>query len=698
MPKLLIVESPAKAGTIKKYLGKDYDIVASMGHVRDLPKSTLGVDTENNFEPKYIPIQGKQPLIKELKTSAKKYDAVYLATDPDREGEAISWHLAALLDLDPNAENRVTFNEISKKAVLNGIENPRCIDQNLVDAQQARRVLDRLVGYKISPFLWKKVKKGLSAGRVQSVVVRLLCDRENEIDKFVAEEYWNLSAIFKGTGNSEFSANFFGNANGKIELKCAEDVKEVTDALENAQYIVNSVTKKKKSVKSAPPYITSTLQREASRRLGFKPENTMRIAQQLYEGVEIQGQGSTGLITYMRTDSLRISDDALNAAREFIVKEYGADFCPSKPNYFNKSKSSQDAHEAIRPTDISLTPDSIKASLTAQQYKLYKLIWSRFIASQMVPAVYDVTAIEIGANGYIFKLQYQKMNFKGYTALYSEDKDEDETVSTGRKIPVLKEGSVLDFIKLSPEQKFTLPPARYTDDTLIKAMEEKGIGRPSTYAPTIATVINREYVEREKKVLIPTELGKIVNKLMLDHFKDIVNVKFTAGLENQLEDIAEGKTQWVKVMSDFYGDFKVTLDKATEKMDGVKIKVPEEETDIVCEKCGRKMVIRSGRNGKFLACPGFPECKNTKSIRLETPAKCPLCGSVVLEKKSKRGKTYFGCENNPKCSFMTWDKPLAETCPKCGKSLFKENRRGGKTHCLNEACGYEKGSEKSNAE
>ena len=698
MSKLLIVESPAKAGTIKKYLGKDYDIVASMGHVRDLPKSTLGVDTENNFEPKYIPIKGKQPLIKELKTSAKKYDAVYLATDPDREGEAISWHLAALLELDPNDKNRVTFNEISKKAVINGIENPRCIDKNLVDAQQARRVLDRLVGYKISPFLWKKVKKGLSAGRVQSVVVRLLCDRENEIEKFVAEEYWTLTASFKGTGNSEFTANFFGDKNGKIELKSEADVKKVTDALKDAQYIVNSVAKKKKNVKAAPPYITSTLQREASRRLGFKPEVTMRIAQQLYEGVEIQGHGSTGLITYMRTDSLRISDDALSSARNFIIGAYGQEYCPAKPNYFNKSKSSQDAHEAIRPTDVALTPDSIKASLTAQQYKLYKLIWSRFIASQMVPAVYDVTAIEIGANGYIFKLQYQKINFKGYTALYSEDKDEDETVSAGKKVPALKEGSVLDFIKLSPEQKFTLPPARYTDDTLIKAMEEKGIGRPSTYAPTIATVINREYVEREKKVLIPTELGKIVNKIMLDNFKDIVNVKFTAGLENQLEDIAEGNIAWVKVMSDFYGDFKVTLDKASEKMDGVKIKVPEEETDIVCEKCGRKMVIRSGRNGKFLACPGFPECKNTKSIRLETPAKCPLCGSVVLEKRSKRGKTYFGCENNPKCGFMTWDKPLADICPQCGRSLFKENRRGGKTHCLNEECGYVKGAEKSDAE
>ncbi len=697
MPKLLIVESPAKAGTIKKYLGKDYDIVASMGHVRDLPKSSLGVDTEKNFEPKYIPIKGKQPLIKELKTNSKKYEAVYLATDPDREGEAISWHLAALLGLDVNEKNRVTFNEISKKAVLSGIENARCIDMNLVDAQQARRVLDRLVGYKISPFLWKKVKKGLSAGRVQSVVLRLLCDRENEIDKFVPEEYWNLSAFFKGTGSSEFSANFFGTDKGKTELRCEADVNKVLEGLRDARYIVNSVTKKKKSVKAAPPYITSTLQREASRRLGFKPEVTMRIAQQLYEGVELKGLGSTGLITYMRTDSLRISEEALSLAREFIAAEYGSEYCPSKPNYFNKSKSSQDAHEAIRPTDVALTPDSVKASLSAQQYKLYKLIWSRFIASQMVPAVYDVTAIEIGANEYIFKLQYQKISFKGYTALYSEDKDEDETISTGRKIPALKEGTELEFLRLEPEQKFTLPPARYTDDTLIKAMEEKGIGRPSTYAPTIATVISRDYVEREKKQLIPTELGKIVNKLMMDNFKDIVNVKFTAGLENQLEEIAEGSIPWVKVMSDFYGDFKLTLDKASEKMDGVKIKVPEEETDIVCEKCGRKMVIRSGRNGKFLACPGFPECKNTKSIRLETPAKCPLCGSIVLEKRSKRGKTYFGCENNPKCSFMTWDKPLAQNCPKCGKSLFKENRRGGKTHCLNESCGYEKETEKSNA-
>ncbi len=694
MPKLLIVESPAKAGTIKKYLGKDYDIVASMGHVRDLPKSTLGVDTENNFEPKYIPIQGKQALIKDLKNSAKKYEAVFLATDPDREGEAISWHLAAILGLDENEKNRVTFNEISKKAVLSGVENPRCIDKNLVDAQQARRVLDRLVGYKISPFLWKKVKKGLSAGRVQSVVVRLLCDRENEIDKFTAEEYWNLDASFKGLGGSTFTAHFFGNENGKIELGSQAETNSVICDLEGAEYIVKSIAKKKKNVKAAPPYITSTLQREASRRLGYKPEVTMRIAQQLYEGVEIQGQGSTGLITYMRTDSLRISDDAINSAREYITGLYGSDYLPSKPNYFNKSKSSQDAHEAIRPTDVALTPEIVKTSLTAQQYKLYKLIWSRFVASQMIAAAYDVTAIEIGAAGYIFKLQYQKMTFKGYTVLYSEDKDEDETVSQGKKIPALKEGAKLDFIELLPEQKFTQPPARYTDDTLIKAMEEKGIGRPSTYAPTIATVISRTYVEREKKTLIPTELGKVVNKLMLDHFKDIVNVKFTAGLENQLEEIAEGNIDWVKVMSQFYGDFEKTLSKASEKMDGVKIKVPEEETDVVCEKCGRKMVIRNGRNGKFLACPGFPECKNTKSIRIETPALCPICGSAVLEKHSKKGKLYFGCENNPKCSFMTWDKPLKENCPKCGKSLFKENRRGGKTHCLNEGCDYEKGAQK----
>ncbi len=692
MAKLLIVESPAKAGTIKKFLGNEYDITASMGHVRDLPKSSLGVDVNNGFKPKYISITGKYQLIKDLKNSVKKYDAVYLATDPDREGEAISWHLASILGLDLNDANRITFNEISEKAVKSAIQEPRCINIDLVNAQQARRVLDRLVGYKISPFLWKKVKKGLSAGRVQSVIMRLICDREVEIEKFKPEEYWTLSAVFKGSGASTFSAAFYGTEKEKIELSTSEEVNKILSDLDGASYIVDSIEKKKKSVKAMPPYMTSTMQREASRRLGFRPEVTMRIAQQLYEGVEIAGHGSTGLITYMRTDSLRISDDAVKSARDYILANYGKEYCPSRPNTYQKGKASQDAHEAIRPTYVELTPEIVRSSLTPQQYKLYKMIWSKFIASQMVPATYDVTAIAIKANGYLFKMQCQLINFKGHTIVFNPD-TEDETVVNGKKLPNISEGSVLKFKELAPEQKFTQPPSRYTDDTLIKTMEEKGIGRPSTYAPTIATVISRDYVEREKRYLIPTELGKIVNNIMLEHFKDIVNVKFTASLENQLEEIAEGSIDWVKVLSDFYVDFEKTLDKASKKLEGVKIKVPEEETDVICEKCGRKMVIRNGRNGKFLACPGFPACRNTKSIIVECEGNCPVCGAPAIERKSRKGKTFYGCKNYPQCKFMTWDKPTAEACPKCGKSLYKEMRKGGKLHCLGEGCGFEKEAE-----
>ena len=695
MPKLLIVESPAKASTIKKYLGKDYEIVASMGHVRDLPPSKMGVDIDHDFAPQYVVIKGRQKLIDDLKEQAKGRE-VYLATDPDREGEAISWHLANLLGLDPNAKNRVTFNEISKKAVLDGLEHARAIDGDLVDAQQARRVLDRLVGYKISPFLWRKIKKGLSAGRVQSVVVRLLCDREREIEQFVPEEYWTIAAVFRGVGSETFTASFFGTLDGKMELKSEEQTNRVLQALEGAEYKVHEVAQKKKTVRPSPPYITSTLQREASRRFGYRPEVTMRVAQQLYEGVDVAGMGSMGLITYMRTDSLRISDDAAEAARGYVRDRFGKEYCPASINRFSKSKSSQDAHEAIRPTDVNIVPDQIKDSLTSQQYRLYKLIWSRFVASQMSAATYDVTAVSILANGYLFKLQYQKIKFDGFTALYSESKDE-EVIDKGRKIPPLKEGDVLQFIELLHEQNFTKPPARYTDDTLIKAMEDKGIGRPSTYAPTIATIINREYAVREKKLLSPTPLGKIVNDLMTEYFKDIVNVKFTAAMEDDLEEVAKGNRDWVDLIRAFYGGFEKTLEDANEKLKGVKIKVPEEVTDVICEKCGRNMVIRSGKNGKFLACPGFPECRNTKSIVVETPGVCPVCGGKVLEKKSKKGKTYFGCEHNPECQFMTWDKPLADICPKCGKTLFRETRRGGKIHCLGEGCGYETEGKKKNA-
>ncbi len=692
MAKLVIVESPAKAGTIKKYLGKDYEVVASVGHVRDLPVSSLGVDVENDFKPKYIMMRGKKDVINDIKKKAAKSERVYLATDPDREGEAISWHLAYMLGLDINEKNRVTFNEISKKAVTEGLKHPARINLDMVDAQQARRVLDRLVGYKISPFLWKKIKKGLSAGRVQSVVVRMLCDREREIEAFVPEEYWSLAAQFKGIGKAKYIANFYGNKDGKIELKNKEQTDAVLAALEGADYIVSAVTKKKKTVRPMPPYITSTLQREASRRFGFRPEITMRTAQQLYEGIDIQGIGSTGLITYMRTDSLRISEDAAQAARSYIVNTYGKEYCPATVNVFTKSKNAQDAHEAIRPTDVTLVPDRIKESLTPQQYRLYKLIWSRFVACQMASKVLEVTAVEITANEHLFKLTHNKVTFDGYTKLYSESRDDEDIPSKG--IPEMTVGDVLPFLELLTEQKFTQPPARYTDDTLIKAMEDKGIGRPSTYAPTIATIISRDYAEREKKVLAPTPLGETVNQVMTENFKDIVNVKFTAAMENNLEKVAEGEVGWVDVIRDFYGDFAETLAEADKKFEGIKIKVPEEVTDIICEKCGRNMVIRNGKNGKFLACPGFPQCRNTKSILVETPGKCPVCGARVVEKKTRKGKTYYACEHLPKCGFMTWDKPLVDTCPQCGGTLFREVRRGGKTHCLKDGCGFEKQSEK----
>ncbi len=692
MAKLVIVESPAKAGTIKKYLGKDYEVVASVGHVRDLPVSSLGVDVENDFKPKYIMMRGKKDVINDIKKKAAKCERVYLATDPDREGEAISWHLAYMLGLDINEKNRITFNEISKKAVTEGLKHPACINLDMVDAQQARRVLDRLVGYKISPFLWKKIKKGLSAGRVQSVVVRMLCDREREIEAFVPEEYWSLAAQFKGVGKAKYTANFYGNKDGKIELKNKEQVDAILHDLDGADYVVSDVTKKKKTVRPMPPYITSTLQREASRRFGFRPEITMRTAQQLYEGIDIQGIGSTGLITYMRTDSLRISEDAAQAARNYIVDTYGKEYCPASVNVFTKSKNAQDAHEAIRPTDVTLIPDRIKDSLTPQQYRLYKLIWSRFVACQMANKVLEVTAVEITARDYLFKLTHNKVTFDGYAKLYSESRDDEDTPSKG--IPEMAAGDVLPFLGLLTEQKFTQPPARYTDDTLIKAMEDKGIGRPSTYAPTIATVISRDYAEREKKVLSPTPLGETVNQVMTENFKDIVNVKFTAAMENNLEKVAEGSVGWVDVIRDFYGDFAKTLAEADKKFEGIKIKVPEEVTDIICEKCGRNMVIRNGKNGKFLACPGFPKCRNTKSILVETPGKCPVCGARVVEKKTRKGKTYYACEHLPECGFMTWDKPLADTCPQCGGTLFREVRRGGKTHCLKDGCGFEKQPEK----
>lgn len=693
MSKLVIVESPAKAKTIKKYLGKDYEVTASMGHIRDLPVSSIGIDLNDNYRPKYITIKGKNDLIKSLKQMAKNADDIYLATDPDREGEAISWHLAFILGLDVEKAHRVTFNEITKNAVKEGISNPRSIDIDLVNAQQARRILDRIVGYKLSPFLWFKIKKGLSAGRVQSVAVRLIVDREKEIRGFVPKEYWNLNAVFFGKGEDTFSAAFYGDKNGKIELKDKEQTDSILKALENAQYKIDDIQKRNKTVKPTPPFITSTMQQEASRKLNFQPSVTMRVAQQLYEGIELKDIGLTGLITYMRTDSMRISNEAQEEAKKYILEKYGNDYYPKTPNIYKKKANAQDAHEAIRPSDINLTPASIKDSLSSQQYRLYKLIWDRFLASQMAAAIYEVNDYIIGANDYIFRTQDQKPVFPGFTAIYQEATDEaDEEYNS--KLPKLKISDVLKFKELKAEQKFTQPPARYSDATLIKALEEKGIGRPSTYAPIITTIIDREYVERDKKQLMPTPLGEVVTELMIQYFSDIVDEKFTAGMENKLDEVEDGKKDWVALLDEFYKPFDSTLKEAEEKLKGQKIKVPVEETDVICENCGRKMVVKYGRNGKFLACPGYPECKNTKSITVETDGLCPVCGSKVVAKKTRNKKTYYGCEKNPKCGFMTWDIPTKETCPKCGSTLFKIKFKGGAVHCLKEGCGYERTNKK----
>ncbi len=691
---LVIVESPAKAKTIQKYLGKKYEVIASMGHIRDLPKSTIGVDIENNFKPKYINIRGKEALIKELKAAAKKSDKVYLATDPDREGEAISWHLSHLLGLSDQDDNRVTFNEITKSGVVNGMEHPRKIDQDLVDAQQARRVLDRIVGYKLSPFLWKKVKSGLSAGRVQSVTVRLIVDREAEIKAFVPVEYWTVDAKFLAKGaRKAFGAKFYGMDGEKTELRTQEEAQAVLDRLQGAEYTVSGIKKSVRRKAPAPPFTTSTLQQEASRRLGFQARRTMKAAQELYEGVDVKGMGAVGLITYMRTDSLRVSDEARTAAYQFVETAYGKDYIPKSPKVYKTKNNAQDAHEAVRPTMPGLSPDQVKESLTTDQYKLYKLVWERFIASQMADALLDTVSVDISANGCLFKASGYTVKFDGYTVLYEESKDdEDEAVGA---LPKLAQGDLLKLKSLEPNQHFTQPPPRYTEASLIKTLEENGIGRPSTYAPTITTVLTRGYVEREGKQLVPTLLGEVTTQLMKEHFQSIVDVDFTAKMEKNLDNVEIGKKPWVNVIKDFYGDFAQTLAKAEEIMGDVRIKVPDEETDIVCEKCGRNMVIKTGRYGKFLACPGFPQCRNTKTIAQETPGLCPLCGGKVLEKKSKKGKKYFGCEKNPTCQFMTWDTPLAEKCPKCGSTLYKKAGKNGKVYCLKPDCGFEKGMEES---
>jgi len=701
---LVIVESPAKARTIEKYLGSDYKVAASIGHLRDLPKSKLGVDIENGFIPDYRPIKGREETINQLLREAQNSEKVYLATDPDREGEAISWHLKELLNLSDEKALRVTFNEITKKVVNESIQNPRPIDLNLVHAQQARRILDRIVGYKISPLLWRKIKRGLSAGRVQSVATRMVVDREEEIRSFKPEEYWTLTAELSAQG-AVFSAHFHGKGDKKQELKSEDEVNEVINAVKSDSFVIQNVKRADKPKSPAPPFITSTLQQEASRKLGMTPKRTMSIAQQLYEGVDIAGEGTVGLITYMRTDSLRISDEALSAARDYIKSRYGENYCPAQPRKFKTKSNAQDAHEAIRPSNVSLTPEIVKKDLTAEQYKLYRLIWSRFIASQMANAVYDSVSIDAVSAGYTFKATYSSIKFDGYTAVYEEGRDEEKEEKES-PLPELAEGQTVELKDIHKEQKFTQPPARYTEATLIRAMEEKGIGRPSTYAPILSTIISREYVVREGKYLRPTPLGEIVTKLMKEKFADIVDLKFTARMEDSLDLIEEGKIGWQAVLSEFYEGFKETIEQAEKSLEGERIKVPDEVSTEVCEKCGRQMVIKSGRFGRFLACPGYPECNNTKPLVVEMPGRCPKCGSRILKRNSKKGYAYYACENVQECGFMTWDVPTKETCPECGKTLFKKSGRGyKKPFCINESCprfvpedkrgGYKKGAAKA---
>ena len=688
---LVIVESPAKAKTIGKYLGPGYEVKASMGHVRDLPKSKIGVDVDHGFALDYQPIKGKEEIIGELKKAAKKSGKVYLATDPDREGEAISWHLKELLDLPDDKTYRVTFNEITKKVVNDSIANPRAIDMDLVNAQQARRVLDRIVGYQISPLLWKKIRRGLSAGRVQSVAARLVCEREEEIRAFVPQEYWTIEADLARVAPNQgrFKADFYGREK-KLELHSQEEAQAVIDAVKGDAFTVTGVKRQDKQRNPAPPFTTSTLQQEASRKLNMTPRRTMSIAQQLYEGVDIAGEGTVGLITYMRTDSLRLSDEATAAARRFILARYGQDYYPGKTRVYKTKSGAQDAHEAIRPSNVDLTPEDVKKDLTAEQYKLYKLIWSRFLACQMSAAVYDSVSIDAQSAGYTFRATHSALKFSGYTAVYVEGKDEEEEVSRS-PLPDLKEGEKLDLKGIQPDQHFTQPPSRYTEATLIKALEEKGIGRPSTYAPTISTILDREYVVKEGKNLRPTPLGEVVNGLMKEKFTDIVDPAFTANMEEQLDEVEEGKVDWKKLLSQFYGGFEQELRQA--EQDTERIKVPDEVSDVICPKCGRNLVYKSGRFGRFLACPGWPECDHTQPIVVEMPGRCPKCGGKILKKTSKRGFTYYGCENNTnkdearRCDFMTWDVPVKDNCPSCGHTMFKKSGRGFKRpFCINPDC------------
>lgn len=689
MSDLVIVESPAKAKTIKKYLGGNYEVIASMGHVRDLPKARLSVDIKKKFAPKYEIIKGKEKLVEELKELAEKSDKIYLATDPDREGEAISWHLAYILGLPLDDNNRVEFNEITKNGVTNGMANPRSINIDLVNAQQARRILDRLVGYKLSPFISQKIRRGLSAGRVQSVAVRIIVDREEEIRKFKPEEYWTIDAKFipKGSRKS-FSASLYSDANGKIKIENQEQAEKIEQDLADAEYMITKVKHGTRRKTPAPPFITSTLQQEASRKLGFQSRRTMKVAQELYEGVDIEGMGATGLITYMRTDSLRISDVAKEEAAQYILNRFGEKFLPAKPRVFKTKSNAQDGHEAIRPSMPSLSPEDVKASLTSDQFKLYNLIWNRFMASQMSDCIQKTTQAEISAKEYIFKASGYYVDFEGFTTLYVESKDTEEEKST--QLPPLEKDMPVKCKELKKNQHFTQPPARYTEASLIKALEEYGIGRPSTYAATITTITSREYVKREAKTLYPTELGEVMTNLLKERFPKIVNYKFTAQMEEKLDEVEHGQEEWVELLDEFYSDFDKTLKKAKEEMEGVKLQLKEDQTDIICDKCGRQMVVKVGRYGKFIACPGYPECKNVLKFVEKTGVKCPKCNGDVIVKHTKKKRVFYGCSNYPECDFVSWNEPVNERCPQCGGILFKKKGKKPKLYCATEACGFEK--------
>ena len=690
---LVIVESPAKAKTIGKYLGPGYQVKASMGHVRDLPKSKLGVDIEAGFVPDYQPIRGKEETIDDLTKAAKKSGKIYLATDPDREGEAISWHLKELLGIPDDKPYRVTFNEITKKVVNESIQHPRSIDQDLVDAQQARRLLDRIMGYQLSPLLWRKIRRGLSAGRVQSVATRLVVDRENEIRAFVPQEYWSIDVTLDRIAPNigRFKAHYHGEGKKKTDLGSAEEVNAVLSDIKVHPFVVTGVKRQEKQRQPAPPFTTSTLQQEASRKLNMTPRRTMSVAQQLYEGVDIAGEGTVGLITYMRTDSLRLSDEAVAAARQFLSARYGREYVPASPRVYKAKANAQDAHEAIRPTNVELTPEAVRGSLTSEQLRLYKLIWSRFLACQMSNAVFDSVSIDVTSGTHLFRATHSSLKFSGFTAVYVEGKDEGEE-AMGSPLPDLQEQEQVRLADAEPAQHFTQPPARFTEASLIKLLEEKGIGRPSTYAPTVSTILDREYVVKEGKALRPTPLGEVVNGLMMDKFTDIVDPDFTAKMEAELDNVEVGKENWKDVLSHFYQNFHQELDQAEHDLEGVRIKVPDEVSDEVCDLCGRQMVVKSGRFGRFLACPGYPDCTFTKPLVIEMPGKCPKCGSRILKKTSKKGYTYYGCERNKvvkgePCDFMTWDVPVKDNCPVCGKTMFKLSGRGfKKPFCINESC------------